>query len=260
MAFEDLVAPSYTEPGNNGFGVVVLLTLALFIGAGLYFKTIKPRERAIAESAAKLVQTQFVMQEKTEKPKPTKPKPKIEDEKSKEPIDLTKAPVLAQKADETVAQASPPKEQQVVRRVYGLRRVYSTGLGAGGEMADAVIGKRGNTINADVDTTTATPADLKGKLVSITTVTVAPRLISDVKPEYTKEMIAAKVEGVIKAVLTVDVDGHVKDVKILNDLGYGTKESARAAFLQWVFEPAKRGAEPVATIITYSIRFVFLNG
>jgi len=69
-AFEDLVAPSYTEPGNNGFGVVVLLTLALFIGAGLYFKTIKPRERAIAESAAKLVQTQFVMREKTEKPKP----------------------------------------------------------------------------------------------------------------------------------------------------------------------------------------------
>jgi outer membrane biosynthesis protein TonB len=65
---------------------------------------------------------------------------------------------------------------------------------------------------------------------------------------------------VIKAILTVDVDGHVKDVKILNDLGYGTKKSALEAVLKWVFEPAKRGTEPVATIITYSIRFVFLNG
>jgi hypothetical protein len=259
-AFEDLVAPSYTQSGNNGFGFVVFLTLALFVGAGLYFKTIKPRERMFSDQTAKLVQTQFVMQDKKEKPKPPKPKPKIEDDKSDKPIDLTKAPVLAQKADDVITDAPPPKEQQVVRRVYGLRRVYSMGLGASGEMADAVIGKRGNTINADVDTVTATPADLKGKLVSITTVTTAPRLKSDVKPEYTKEMIDAKVEGVIKAILTIDVDGRVKDVKVLNDLGYGTKESARAAFLKWVFEPAKRGDEPVATIITYSIRFVFLNG
>jgi len=53
---------------------------------------------------------------------------------------------------------------------------------------------------------TATPADLKGRLVSITTVTTAPRLKSDVKPVYTKEMLDAKVEGVIKAILTIDVD------------------------------------------------------
>ncbi|MGB7569018.1 MAG: energy transducer TonB [Chitinivibrionales bacterium] len=257
---EDLVAPNYTRSGNNGFGFVVFLTLALFICAGLYFKTIKPRERALSEPSAKIVQTQFVMEEKKEKPKPPKPTPKIEDEKSKEPIDLTHAPVLAQKVDDVVKDAPPPKDQQVVRRVYGLRRVYSTGLGAGGDMADAVIGKRGNTINTDVDTVTATQADLKGKLVSITTVTTAPRLKSDVKPEYTKEMLAAKVEGVIKAILTIDVDGHVKDVKILNDLGYGTRESAREAFLKWIFEPARRGNEPVATIITYSIRFVFLEG
>jgi len=82
-----------------------------------------------------------------------------------------------------------------VRRVYGLRRVYSTGLGAGGEMADAVIGKRGNTINTDVDTVTATPADLKGRLVSITTVTTAPRLKSDVKPVVYQGNARREVEG-----------------------------------------------------------------
>jgi Periplasmic protein TonB, links inner and outer membranes len=257
---EDLVAPGYTQSGNGGFGAILVVTLALFICAGLYFKTIKPRERAFPETSAKLVQTQFVMNEKKEKPKPPKPKPKMEDDKSDKPIDLTHAPVLNQKADETVKEAPVPKDQQVVRRVYGLRRVYSTGLGAGGDMADAVIGKRGNTINTEVDTVTALPSDLKGRLVSITTVTTAPRLKSDVKPIYTKEMLDARVEGVIKAILTIDVDGRVKDVKILNDLGYGTRESAREAFLKWVFEPARRGSEPVATIITWSIRFVFLEG
>jgi hypothetical protein len=259
-SLEDLVAPGYTQSGDRGFGVVAVLTLALFICAGLYFRTIKPRERVFAENSTKIVQTQFVMNEKKEKPKPPKPKPRAEDDKSDKPIDLTKAPVLAQKADETIKDAPPPKDQQAVRRVYGLRRVYSTGLGAGGDMADAVIGKRGNTINTDVDTVTATPADLKGRLVSITTVTTAPVLKSYVKPEYTKEMIDAKVEGVIKTILTIDVDGRVKDVKILNDLGYGTRKSALDAVLKWIFEPARRGSEPVATIITYSIRFVFLEG
>ena len=82
---EDYVAPTYTQSGNNGFGFVVFLTLALFICAGLYFKTIKPRERVLSEPSTKIVQTQFVMEEKKEKPKPPKPKPKIEDEKSRNP-------------------------------------------------------------------------------------------------------------------------------------------------------------------------------
>jgi len=84
-----------------------------------------------------------------------------------------------------------------------------------------VIGKIGNTLDKDVDTVTATKKDLAGPLVSITTVTSAPRLRKEVKPDYTKEMIAAKVEGVIRAELLVGGDGKVKEVKILNDIGYG---------------------------------------
>jgi hypothetical protein len=95
--------------------------------------------------------------------------------------------------------------------------------------------------------------------VSITTVSTPPRLKHDVKPEYTKDMIAAKVEGVIKAELLVDIDGKVKEIKILNDLGFGTRERARDAFLQWEFDPAMRDNKPVATWITYSIRFVLLQ-
>jgi TonB family protein len=249
-----------TPPSSGGrFGVIFTLTLALFLGAGAYLKTVRPLPvKEFDENKMQMIQTQFLIEEK-KKPLPPKPKPPAEKKSApEEAVDLTKAPLLNQKTDFT----APPTQQattQTARPVYGLRRVFSMGLGAGGSAADAVIGKRGNTLNKDIDTLTPTPQDMKGQLVSITTVSTAPRLKHDVKPEYTKEMIAAKVEGVIKAELLVDIDGKVKEVKILNDLGFGTRDRAREAFLQWQFDPAMRDNKPVATWISYSIRFVLLQ-
>jgi protein TonB len=241
---------------NNGFSVIFTVTLIAFIGAGLYLKTVKPLPIQYDEKRLVQIQTQFVVQEK-KKPEPPKPKPPAPREK--EVVDLTKSPLLNQKQDFTAPQQAVPQTRQTARPVYGLRRVYSTGFGAGGSVSEAVIGKLGNTLNKDIDTLTPTPKDMKGQLVSITSVSTAPRLRHDVKPEYTKEMIAARVEGVIRAELLVDIDGKVKEVKILNDLGFDTRERARDAFLQWEFDPAMRDGKPVATWISYSIRFVFLQ-
>jgi hypothetical protein len=242
--------------GNRLFEIIVCITLTMFMSAGLYLKTIKPIQRRIAAENAQAMQTRFVMEPTREKPKP---KPKPAEKTPDAPIDLTAAPVLNQKIDDIIDEA--PQPQQPVRRVYGLRRVYSTGLGSGGDVADAVIGKRGNTLNAPVDTVTATKDDLKGKLTSVTTITQAPRLKSNVeKPEYTKEMLDAHVEGVVKAELLIDADGLVKEVKILTDLGYGTADIARSVFMKMEFEPARRGTEPVAVWFSYSIRFEILEG
>jgi periplasmic protein TonB len=142
-----------------------------------------------------------------------------------------------------------------------LRRVFSVGIGAQGGNADAVIGKLGNTLNKEVDTITATKADIKGRIVPVTTITTAPELTNAgiVKPEYTKEMIDAKIEGLVKANLLIDIDGRVKEVKILSDLGFGAADRAKEAFLKWVFKPAMKDGKPVAVWITYSIRFVLLQ-
>jgi outer membrane biosynthesis protein TonB len=254
-----IMPPALQASSGNLFGVISTLTIALFFGTGLYLKTVKqPPAAEFDEKKMEMIKTQFLIAE-TKKPQP--PKPKAQPEKkpeTKEVVDLTKAPVLNQKADFTAPQ-TPQATTRTARPVYGLRRVFSTGLGAGGSASDAVIGKRGNTLDKDIDTLTPTKQDMKGQLVSITTVSTPPRLKHDVKPEYTKDMIAAKVEGVIKAELLVDIDGKVKEIKILNDLGFGTRERARDAFLQWEFDPAMRDNKPVATWITYSIRFVLLQ-
>jgi outer membrane biosynthesis protein TonB len=254
-----VIMPPAPAPSGSSFGIIFTLTLLFFFGMGLYLKTVRPLPVAeFDETKMEMIRTQFLI---AEKKKPPPPRPKAQPEKKTEPkeaVDLTKAPLLNQKTDFTAPQ-TPQATPQTARPVYGLRRVFSMGFGTGGSVADAVIGKKGNTLNKDIDTLTPTPQDMKGQLVSITTVSTAPRLKHDVKPEYTKDMITAKVEGVIKAELLVDIDGKVKEVKILNDLGFGTRERARDAFLQWEFDPAMRDNKPVATWITYSIRFVLLQ-
>jgi protein TonB len=248
-------------PGERLFRIAALASFLLFGAIGLYLKTHNPPPQVMEEKADRARQVSFVMEEK-KKPVAPAPVKKVEpvvkkEPKKEEPIDLTKNPVLAQKIDDV---KPPPKpEAEPVRRVYGLRKVYSTGIGAGGDAGDAVIGKQGNTLNADIDTLTATQKDLKGQPVPITTVTSAPKVKTTVKPEYSEDMVEAKVEGLVKAELLIDTAGHVVEVKVLNDLGHGTREKAREAFLKWVFEPAKRGNEPVSVWITYAIRFVLID-
>jgi hypothetical protein len=241
--------------GQRLFPAILTLTLALFLLFGVFLKTIKPLQQEFYEKITQ-IQTRFIFEEKKAEEKKVEKKPEKPAAK-KEPVDLTKEPQLAQKEDDIAKQ--PPKEPPKARRVYGLRKVYSTGLGAGGSMADAVIGKLGNTLNKDVDTLTARPRDLKGEVVSVTTITSAPAFRKRVKPEYTKEMLDNKVEGVVKVKVLVDIDGRVKQAIALDDLGFGSADLAVKACYQMEFEPARRGDEAVAVWIIVPIRFVLLG-
>ena len=252
--------PSNSSLVESIFGLTLMVVVGLFVGLGCYFHTVKVLPEPI-ERRPEEIKARFVIEEaKKPRPKPIeKKKPVPEKTAQLQAVDLTKRPDLAQKLDDILKETVPLNSPAAPRRVYGLRRVYSVGIGAEGGMSEAVIGKLGNTLATDIDTITAAKQDLKGSLAPITTVTSAPSPKNAVKPEYTKEMIDAKIEGVIKAELLIDIDGAVKNVRILNDLGYGTKEAAQKAFLQWIFDPAKRGDTPVAVWISFSIRFVLVS-
>ncbi|MBD3318061.1 MAG: hypothetical protein GF344_19950 [Chitinivibrionales bacterium] len=258
-----------TEPRDKATGVwlfraIMLASLTVFIGLGLYFRTVEPPPERFADKDSR-IRTRFLIEEQ-KKPteKKTKPQEKPAEKKERipeenppdEPVDLTKKPKLDQERDDI--QDKKPKRRRV-RRVYGLKKVYSKGLGSGGDMADAVIGKRGNTLNKEVDTLTATDAEIKGEIVSTTTVTSMPRYKKRAKPEYTKEMLENEIEGKVKVKALVDTDGMVKKAVLLNDLGYGSGKQARNAALEFEFHPAMRGDEPVAVWIVITIRFVLLG-
>jgi outer membrane biosynthesis protein TonB len=244
------------------FRIILLLCLSLSMAMGLYFKKIKPAPETIEQEIGRF-KTRFVISQPVKKAPPVKKKTVVEKKvpveqvkpapaTNEKPIDLTQNPVLGQKTDDI----HPTTGQKPVRRVYGLRRVYSTGLGAGGSLSDAVVGKLGNTLAKEVDTLAASKAEIKGEIASVTTVTSMPRILKTVKPEYTPEMIKNGIEGVIRIKILIDIDGKVKKAQALNDLGFGAAERALDACYAMLFEPARRGEAPVATEIIVSIRFV----
>jgi protein TonB len=192
----------------------------------------------------------------------------VVEEPPPEPEDLSESPELDQVeslaaepppaevtpgADLTPAETTPAAEP---RRIYGVRRVFSSSLGSGRGGTGTMVGKRGNTLDPSAADAEANAADLAGPLVPLSTVTTAPDLVHRVKPKYTREMIEEEVEGVVKAKLLVDVDGHVKEVEILQDIGFGSRDAATEAFLQLRFRPAMREGEPVAVWIKFTYRFV----
>jgi len=248
--------------GRDLFPVYLLFFSLLFALSGIFLHMQKPdprvEERKIIESAAR-----FIIDQKKTEVIPEVKKKKAEPEKKKEsgkPIDLTEKPLLNQKVDETVEEKQVESSKKAPRKVYGLRRVYSTGLGAQGSRSDAVIGKLGNTLNTEIDTFKATNEDLQGQVVSATTVTRVPRLKVRVKPEYSREMLEKRIEGVVRAKVLIDSDGKIKQVIVLDDLGYGSKEKVYDACLKLVFEPALRGEEPVAVWQIVRFRFELTQG
>lgn len=230
------------------YSVIQLVMLTLFIGFGIHLKGIKPvSQRVIAKISG--MKTEFLVQEK-------KPSPEKKKAAAVKPLDLTTKPVIKETIEDIHKKEA---EKPPVRRIYGLRKVYSKGIGTGGAMADAVIGKLGNTIQKEFDTISATQEEIKGEIVSVTTITSAPKFRKVVKPAYTEEMLSANVEGVVKVKVVVDVDGKVKNAQVLNDLGHGAATQALKACLDMEFEPAQRDGSPVAVWIVIPVRFMILT-
>ena len=150
----------------------MVVSLIVFGTVGNYLRINKPPPDSIKEKMERLqLQTRFIIQERKPVPKIEKPKLKKKKEvtrKKEKSIDLTKKPLPNQEKDEI--DKEPPKQvrKKPVRRVYGLKKVYSKGIGASGSTADAIIGKRGNTLDTEIDTITATDADIQGEPISIT--------------------------------------------------------------------------------------------
>jgi protein TonB len=168
-------------------------------------------------------------------------------------------PVSPQSEQVAVAPQTTPEDtpQLPPRRVYGVRKVYAKGLGPGGQGADGLVTKRGNTLDGVPDSLTATAADLQGELAALSTIDKAPEPVHRAKPKYSPAMRKARARGVVSAYLLVDVDGSVKDVKITADIGWDSRPLAAAALRRFRFSPALKDGQPVAVWILHRIRFEF---
>lgn len=83
----------------------------------------------------------------------------------------------------------------------------------------------------------------------------APRLLREVRADYTEDARRRGVEGDVLLEIIVRRDGSVGDVKFLKRLGAGLDERAAQAVRQWRFAPAKRLGSPVDVIVEVAVEF-----
>lgn len=240
--------------------LLMVASLVVCLGLGTVLKSLDLPAPGRSTTDAPRHVTFVVPQPAT--PTPVAPEPVAE---PKAVPELTPETVLAQAVDLTVPEAdevAAPAEEPVAapeppRRVYGVRRVFAEGLGAGSGGGAALVVKRGNTLDGKADTLTAVERDLQGSLAPLSTVTSAPKPIERHKPGYSEALREAGARGTVTARLLIDTEGNVRRVEVLSDIGYDSRELAIEAFEKFRFQPAMRGDEPVAVWITHKIRFEF---
>jgi TonB family protein len=82
----------------------------------------------------------------------------------------------------------------------------------------------------------------------------APRVIRNVKPEYSTEAMEARVEGTVRLQALVDEQGRVADARVLNSIPL-LDGQALAAARQWEFTPGLLNGQPVPVLIVMELHF-----
>jgi TonB family protein len=82
-----------------------------------------------------------------------------------------------------------------------------------------------------------------------------PRLLREVKPDYTEDARLRRLEGEVVMEIVVRRDGSVGDLRIVRGLGGGLNERAAQAVRQWRFSPARRLGSAVDVIVEVSVEF-----
>jgi periplasmic protein TonB len=84
-----------------------------------------------------------------------------------------------------------------------------------------------------------------------------PRLLREVKPQYTPDAMRAKVQGTAVLDCVVTPEGTVGECQIARSLdsSFGLDQEAVKAAKQWRFTPGKRLGQPVPVLVTIELTF-----
>jgi TonB family protein len=82
-----------------------------------------------------------------------------------------------------------------------------------------------------------------------------PRIVSQIDPEFSESARAQQFSGTTIVSLEVDKSGAVRDVQIVQPIGYGLDDEAVRAVKQWRFVPGRRKGEPVAVLVKAEVSF-----
>lgn len=84
-----------------------------------------------------------------------------------------------------------------------------------------------------------------------------PKVVHEVKPDYTREAMQAKVQGSVYLSVVVLASGEVGDITVTQSLDkeHGLDDEAVKAMRQWTFEPGTQDGKPVPVEVEIEMRF-----
>jgi protein TonB len=85
----------------------------------------------------------------------------------------------------------------------------------------------------------------------------SPRLIREVKPNYTADAMRAKIQGIVFLEAVVLENGSVGQVRVIRSLDptFGLDQEAERTVKKWVFSPGTRLGQPVPVVIEIEMSF-----
>jgi TonB family protein len=84
---------------------------------------------------------------------------------------------------------------------------------------------------------------------------VLPKVLREVRPQYTPEAMKDRIIGRVLVQGVVDVDGAVQHARVIEPLGASLDRAAVDAFSQWRFTPGTLNGQPVPVQIFVELTF-----
>jgi periplasmic protein TonB len=78
------------------------------------------------------------------------------------------------------------------------------------------------------------------------------------EPEYSDEARRARLQGTVIVELVVDPNGHTRNFKVIQSLGFGLDEQALKTVATWRFKPGLKDGKPVPVIADIYVGFHLL--
>ncbi|MGH9314348.1 MAG: energy transducer TonB [Vicinamibacterales bacterium] len=178
--------------------------------------------------------TPVVLQPKPEPPKPEPPKP--------EPVTTVPVQTIAAVLQPGTLEAAPTP---------GESRGSGTGPGSGTGTGTGSGSGQGSGVGSGWGGGFGQGPYRPGSGVE------TPRIVREVKPQYTADAMRAKIQGVVELEAVVLPDGTVGAVQVTRSLDrtFGLDQKAIEAVKQWRFIAGRRLGQPVPVLVTIELTF-----